>query len=217
MNKDIYNKVDQYINDLFVKEDDNLLNTKESLLKAEMPQISVSPVQGKLLHVLVKMCGAKKIIEFGTLAGYSTIWIARALPDNGKIITFELEQKHAQVAQKNIDNAGLSNKVEIKTGNATEVMETIDGVFDMFFLDADKPAYPKHLEWTLKHSRKGSVIIADNVIRQGEILDSESTDEDVKGTQKFNAMLAACNDVSAAVIPTVGIKGYDGIAIAIVE
>ena len=217
MDNELFSNVDKYIDYLFQLEDEALSSAIKLMDEAQMPQISVSPVQGKFLQVLAKLCNAENILEIGTLGGYSTIWMARALPDDGKLITIELEAQHAEIAQKNIERAGLKEKVEIKIGEALEVLKSIDGTFDMFFLDAHKPSYTKYFEWALKHSHSGTLIVTDNVIRQGDILDINSEDENVIGTQHFNDMLASCKEVSAAIIPTVGIKGYDGIAIAVVN
>lgn len=217
MKNKLFTKVDQYIDELLAPEDEVLASTIKSLDEAGMPQHSISPNQGKLLQIFAKLCNAKNILEIGTLGGYSTIWLARALPDNGKLITIELDPKYAEVARGNIEKANLQNKVEIRVGEALEVLQSIDGTFDMIFIDAHKPSYTKYFEWALRHARPGTLIVADNVIREGKILDENSAEEKVKGAQEFNAMLAAKAEVSATIIPTIGAKGYDGMALAIVN
>ncbi len=165
MNEELFTKVDRYIDELLAPEDEVLASTIKSLDEAGMPQHSVSPNQGKLLQIFAKSCNAKNVLEIGTLGGYSTIWLARALPENGKMITIELDPKYAEVAHKNIKKANLQNKVEIRVGEALEVLETINGTFDLIFMDAHKPSYKKYFEWALRHARPGTLIIADNVIR----------------------------------------------------
>ena len=213
MENNIFGKVDHYIGNLFGDRDASLEATERSLAEAGMPPISISPNQGKFLHILALLCGAKKVLELGTLAGYSTIWLARALPADGKIITLELDPKHASVAQQNIDRAGVADKVEIKVGKALEILPTLKGPFDMIFIDADKPPYTEYFEWALKLSKPGTLIVADNVIRDGKVLDDNSEDETVKGIQRFNRSLAKTKGVTATIIQTVGVKDYDGMAI----
>jgi len=220
MDKNIFEAVDNYIDGLLVPEDNALLVTKQSLEDAGMPQISVSANQGKFLHIMALLCNAKKILEVGTLAGYSTIWLARALPKNGKLITIELDPKHAAVAKKNIEVAGLSDQVEIRVGKAMDVLDKLEkenaGPFDMIFIDADKAPYTEYFQYALRMSRPGTLIVADNVIRDGKVLDPNHTDEMVKGAQRFNKSLAANKDVVATIIQTVGVKEYDGMALAVV-
>ncbi|MEO5995347.1 MAG: O-methyltransferase [Chitinophagaceae bacterium] len=221
MEKELFERVDQYISDLFIGNDQVLFSTEKSIITANIPQISVSPSQGKFLHILARLNNAKKILEIGTLAGYSTIWLARALPENGKLITLEFDPMHAAVAQKNISNAGLDSIVDIRVGKAVELLPLIEaeGIapFDLIFIDADKPPYPEYLEWALKLSRPGTLIIGDNVIREGKVLDPDHADDRVQGVQRFNKMLAANPAVTATIIQTVGAKDHDGIAIAIVN
>jgi caffeoyl-CoA O-methyltransferase len=221
INNEMFEAVDHYIDDLLVPEDKALIAAKESLEKAGMPQISISPNQGKFLHILALLCNAKKILEVGTLAGYSTIWLARALPKDGKLITLEIDPKHAAVAQKNIDGAGLTDRVDIRIGKAMDSLEKLEtekaGPFDMIFIDADKPPYTEYFQYALRMSRPGTLIVADNVIRDGKVLDANHTDEMVKGAQRFNKSLAANKDVTATIIQTVGVKEYDGMAIAVVK
>ncbi len=221
MNQQIFESVDQYINDLLVDEDEALIATEISIKESDIPQISISRNQGKFLQILARLCNAKKILEVGTLAGYSTIWLARALPKDGRLITLEFDPKHARVAQTNITRAGLDPIVDIRVGKALDTLPQIDqegiGPFDFIFIDADKSPYTEYFEWALKLSRKGSLIVVDNVIREGKVLDPKSSDEMVKGVQRFNAALAKNTAVTATIIQTVGTKEHDGMAIAIVN
>ena len=213
-------EVDGFIADLFVNPDPVLDAALEAGGKAGMPEIEVSPSYGKLLFLLAKMVGAKRILEIGTLAGYSTIWMARALPRDGRLISLEFDRKHADVARKNIDRAGFADKVEVRVGEALDSLPKIqaanEGPFDLFFLDADKPNNPAYFEWALKLSRKGSLIIADNVVRYGALIDMESKDANVKGVRSFLEMVSREKRVSATAIQTVGVKGHDGFALALV-
>src|SRR6478672_9604801 len=221
MDTNIFEQVDSYINERLAPEDDALKNTIASLSKAGMPQISVSANQGKFLQVLAVLCQAKKILELGTLGGYSTIWMARALPSDGKLITIEVDAHHAEVAKTNLANAGVGDKVDVRVGKALEVLPQMvsnnEGPFDMIFIDADKPPYAEYFEWALKLSQPGTLIVCDNVIREGKILDKNSTDEAVRGAERFNEALARHNDVTATIIQTVGAKEHDGMAIAVVK
>ena len=221
MNPKLFTDVDRYIADLLAPQDDALRSTIESLDKAGMPQHSVSPNQGKLLYTLALLCNARNILEIGTLGGYSTIWLARALPDRGRLISLEYNSLHAEVARQNITRTGLESKVEIRVGKAIELLPQIESEsttpFDLIFIDADKPPYTEYFQWAVKLARPGALIIADNVIREGKILDTNSEDEKVIGVQRFNKMLATNSDVTATILQTIGIKGYDGMAIALVN
>ena len=221
MHNVIFGKVDDYISSLFNENDASLTATTQSIIDENIPQISISPNQGKYLHILAKLINAKRILELGTLGGYSTIWMAKALPADGRLITLEYSPKHAAVALANIENAGLGNIVEIRLGKAIELLPELveEGAepFDMIFIDADKPPYAEYFEWALKLSRPGTLIIADNVIRDGKVLDESSTDEAVIGVHRFNKALAANPAVTATIIQTVGVKEHDGMAIAIVK
>lgn len=221
MDPKIFEDVDHYISNLFEKPDGVLTATEQSTIDADIPQIAISPNQGKFLQLLARIANAKKILEVGTLAGYSTIWLARALPKDGKLITLEFDPKHAAVAQKNITNAGLGSVVDIRVGKAIDTLPQLvkegAGPFDMIFIDADKPPYTEYFEWSLKLSRPGTLIIADNVIRDGKVLADQVTDEMVAGVKRFNAALAANPAVDATIIQTVGVKEYDGMAIAVVK
>ncbi|HTB24946.1 MAG TPA: O-methyltransferase [Puia sp.] len=221
MNQKIFEAVDKYISDLFIPPDESLVAAEQSHRLENIPQINVSPNLGKLLYLFARLSKAKKILEVGTLAGYSSIWMAKALPEDGRLISLEIDPRHAEVARKNIDRAGLSSKVEIRVGKAIDLLPELvnekAGPFDMIFIDADKPPYSEYFEWSLKLSRSGTLIIADNVIRDGKVLDQNQEDPMVKGAQRFNKALAANRNVSATILQTIGVKEYDGMAIAIVE
>lgn len=221
MNNEIFESVDHYISNLLGHEDEALIAATRSLKEAGMPAISISPNQGKFLQILALLCNAKNILELGTLAGYSTIWMARALPKDGRLITLEYDPKHAAVAQKNIERAGLAEQVQIKTGRALDILPQLHaegaGPFDMIFIDADKPPYADYFQWALKLSRPGTLIVADNVIRDGKVLDENSTEAAVNGAQRFNKMLGANTAVTATILQMVGVKEYDGMALAVVN
>jgi caffeoyl-CoA O-methyltransferase len=221
MDKTIFESVDNYIGDLFHLQDTALKATEKSIKENAIPQISISPNQGKFLHILALLCGASRILEIGTLAGYSTIWLARALPPNGKLITLELDPKHAAVAQENINRAGLKEKVHIRLGKAIETLPLLEkeclGPFDMIFIDADKQPYAEYFQCALRLSRPGTLIVADNVVREGKVLNEKSNDDVINGVRRFNQMLADSTDVTASIIQTVGLKEYDGMALAVVN
>ncbi len=221
MNQTIFEQVDHYISHLLAPEDEALQNVVPTLEKEGIPQISVSANQGKFLQVLMMSCSAKRVLELGTLGGYSTIWMARALPKEGKIITVELDEHHASVAQKNIEAAGVSHNVEIRTGKAIEVLSKMiadkEEPFDFIFIDADKPPYAEYFKLALQLSKKGTVIVCDNVIRDGKVLDKNSTDSNVQGVQKLNKLLSENDKVVATILQTVGVKEHDGMAIAMVK
>jgi len=220
MNQPQWTAVDRYITDLFVPPDPALDAALQATTDAGMPLINVAPNQGKLLHVLALVHGARSILEIGTLAGYSTIWLARALPAGGRLITLEVDPKHAEVACANIARAGLAKSVDLRLGRALDTLPQLvaegAGPFDLVFIDADKPSTMAYFEWALKLTRRGSLIIADNVVRDGAVIDADSTDASVQGVRRFNAALAAEPRVTASVIQTVGSKGYDGLAFAVV-
>ena len=218
--KEQWAAADQYLSDLLLPVDPILNSVLEASAAAGLPSINVSPTQGKLLNLMARMCGAKRILEIGTLGGYSTIWLARALPADGKLITLEAEPKHAKVATANIDRDGLSNLVEIRLGPALQTLSQLvdqkSPPFDFIFIDADKPGYPDYLEWSLKLSRPGTVIVADNIIRDGGVIDPNHKDPRVQAVRKFNQMLGSNPRLSATALQTVGSKGYDGFAVAMV-
>jgi predicted O-methyltransferase YrrM len=221
MDYELFEQVDQYIGSLLGEEDEALKNAIKAIDKAGIPQISVTANQGKFLQVLAKLANAKKILEVGTLGGYSTIWMARALPAGGKLITLEIDKLHAEVALQNFKNAGVENRVELRLGPALETMPALvrenAGPFDMIFIDADKPPYPEYFELALKLSRPGTLIIADNVIREGKVLDESHPDDKVQGVQRLNKMLSGNEKVTATIIQTVGAKEHDGMVIAVVN
>ncbi len=220
MTQKLWTRMDRYINDLLVPSDPALEAELKSSKAAGLPQISVTPNQGKLLQILARSLKARRILEIGTLGGYSTIWLARALPKNGRLVTLEADPKHAKVARANIKRAGLSKVVEIRFGRAQETLPQLLrqhlGPFDLTFIDADKTGYPEYFIWALKLSHPGSLIIADNVVRDGAVANPRSKDPNVRAIRRFNKLLAAEPRVSATAIQTVGSKGYDGFAIALV-
>jgi predicted O-methyltransferase YrrM len=217
----IFGDVDQYISNLFVPKDDSLDATIKNNEASGIPKWDISPNQGKLLLVLARACNARRILEIGTLGGYSTVWLAKALPEGGKLITLELDPAYAAVAQTNIKNAGLSGVVDIVVGKALDTLQSLHQQcvtpFDLIFMDADKPPYAEYLQWSLKLSRPGTIIVADNVIREGKVLDPHHPDPAVQGVQRFNKLLAATPGVTATIIQSLGAKDHDGMAIAVVN
>ena len=213
--------VDRYITETLIGRDAALDAAVEASDAAGLPQIAVAPNQGKLLHMLALVRGARRILEIGTLGGYSTIWLARALPAGGRLVTLEADEKHARVARANIDRAGLGADVEVRLGPALETLPLLEaegaGPFDLTFIDADKPNIPAYFEWALKLAAPGGLIIVDNVIREGAVADASSTDPSVLGVRRLNEMLRDEPRVTATTIQTVGSKGYDGLTIALVR
>jgi len=220
MSQEQWTAVDRYITDLLISADPALDGALAASAAAGLPAINVSPNQGKLLMLLARACGAKNILEIGTLGGYSTIWLAKALPACGRVITLESEPKHVEVARANIAAAGFADVVDLRVGPALKTLPQLAaegrGPFDLIFIDADKPATADYFTWALRLSRIGSVIIVDNVVRDGAVIDATSKDDRVQGVRRFNEMLAAERRVSATLIQTVGSKGYDGFAMALV-
>ncbi len=221
MNQDLWTSVDRYTTEHLIPTDNQLADALQANASAGLPSIDVSPAQGKLLYLLARMQGAKRILEIGTLGGYSTIWLARALPPDGRLITLELDPKHAEVAAANIHRAGLAPLVDLRVGPALDSLAKLHAEnpapFDLIFLDADKPNNPAYLDWAVRLSRPGTVIIGDNVVRDGEIIDPANTDPRVIGTRLFIEKLGAHPQLDATVIQTVGSKGHDGFALAIVK
>ncbi|MCI2435835.1 O-methyltransferase [Candidatus Acetothermia bacterium] len=221
MKDDLFAAVDAYIEHLFVPDDPVLRAVLQSITESEMPPIQVSPAQGQFLYLLAKLCGARRILELGTLAGYSAIWLARALPADGRLISLEADAKYAEVARRNLERAGLAHLVEIVIGPALEMLPALQArgerPFDMVFIDADKENYVAYLEWTLRLARPGSLIVADNVIREGRVLAPESGDSFAQSVRAFNAALAAERRVEAIILQQVGVKGHDGLALAWVK
>ena len=220
MDETIFSNVDDYLIDLFSLDDDVLKRARESIKENEMPEISVSANQGQFLYMMAKLCNAKQILEIGALGGYSTIWLARALDGNGKLTSIELELKHAEVAKENITRAGLSDKVEILVGDALKILPELvkdKMLTDLIFIDAEKTQYVSYFNYAVKLAKKGTVIIADNVIREGQILEENSSDEMVNGAKKYNEMLSKSDKVITSIVQQVGKKAYDGMAISIVK
>ncbi len=215
MSEALFTEVDAYLEELFAPDDAVLDGVLAATREAGMPEIQVSPLQGRLLYLLAKMCGARRILEIGTLAGYSAIWLARALPENGRLITLEALSKHAEVAQRNMEAAGVADCVTILVGRALETLPSLGAEpFDLVFIDADKENYPAYLNWALRLTRSGSVIVIDNIVRHGEVLDAASADAVIQGTRACNAALAAETRVESTAVQVVGVKGHDGLAIA---
>jgi predicted O-methyltransferase YrrM len=220
MSQEQWSAVDGFITGLLVPPDPVLDAALAASAAAGLPAISVSPSQGKFLHLLTRACGARSILEIGTLAGYSTIWLARALPEGGRLVTLESEPAHAEVARANIARAGLGGVVELRLGRALDTLPGLAaegvGPFDLVFIDADKPSTAEYFDWALRLTRRGSLIVVDNVVRDGAVVDEQSEDEVVQGVRRFYQRLAAEPRVSATAIQTVGSKGYDGFALAVV-
>jgi predicted O-methyltransferase YrrM len=225
MTQELWSAVDGYIGELLLAEDPVLDEALAASDAAGLPAIAITPNQGKLLDLLVRVHGGRSILELGTLGGYSTIWLARALPAGGRLVTLEVDPRYAEVARANIARAGLDAVVELRVGPALGTLEDLvaqgAGPFDLIFIDADKGSNPAYLEWSLKLSRPGTLIVADNVVRSGAILDAEAIDERpgdgvVRGVRRFYEMLAAEPRLSATAIQVVGAKGHDGIAFALV-
>jgi predicted O-methyltransferase YrrM len=220
MTQELWEAVDKYFDEMLIPHDSALDDALAAAAAANLPAIQVSSVQGKLLHLLARIMNARNILEIGTLGGYSTIWMARALPEGGRIITLEADPKHAEVAQKNFARAGVENKVELRLGKALDTLPKVAadgrGPFDMFFIDANKSNMPEYFEWSLKLARKGSVIIADNVVREGAVLDGKSKDADIQGIRRFLEMVGKEKRVSGTALQTVSTKNYDGFALVLV-
>ncbi len=213
-------EVDHYFSELLAPDDDALAAALRDSDAAGLPRIAVSPNQGKLLQLLAQLRGARRILEFGTLGGYSSIWLGRALPGDGRLDTLEFSAAHAEVARANIARAGLADRVKVHVGPALETLPRLaaedPAPYDLVFIDADKPNNPNYLEWALRLSRPGTLIIGDNVVRSGAVADPASTDAGVRGTRAFLDMLAEDPRVNATALQTVGTKGYDGFAMALV-
>jgi len=217
----VWADVDAYIDQTITGSDPALEAALADSAAAGLPAISVSPSQGKLLHILAKASRARRILELGTLGGYSGIWLARALPADGRLVTIELEAKHADVARRNFERAGVASRADIRLGRGLDVLQELErqgaGPFDFVFIDADKVNYPAYLDWSIRLSRPGALIVADNVVREGAIIDASSTDEAVLAMRRCFAALAADPRVTATAIQTVGSKGYDGFAMLVVN
>jgi len=212
--------VDRYFGDVLLPADPILEATLKASRTGGLPEINVAPNQGMLLNLLARAVGAKRILEVGTLGGYSTIWLARALPKGGKLITLEVDKQHAEVARANFVRAGLADVIELRLGKASDLLPKLAaeklGPFDLTFIDADKPGNADYFDWALKLSRPGSFIIVDNVVRGGAVADKKSRDSSVTGVHRLMDRLAGEKRVASTVIQTVGVKGYDGLAISLV-
>lgn len=216
--KATWSAVDSYISDRLLAEADPVL---EAILRANaaagLPAIDVSPAQGKFLHLLVRIVGARRILEIGTLGGYSTVWMASALPPDGHLISLEYAERHAAVARENIARAGLLERVEVRQGAALDLLPDVPGPFDLVFIDADKPNNPGYLDWAVRLSRPGSVIVLDNVVRDGKVTDASSEDRNVRGSRAAFDYVHDHPRLDATALQTVGLKGYDGFALALVR
>jgi predicted O-methyltransferase YrrM len=216
-----WTEVERYIAGRLVGQDAALEAAAAANSAAGLPPIEVAPNAGKFLYLLARLVGARRILEVGTLGGYSTIWMARALPKDGRLISLELEEKHAKLARANLDRAGVGERVEIRVGKALDSLETMAAEkpepFDFFFIDADKRNNPNYLQWAKRLARVGSLIVVDNVVRDGAVVEAGSSDPDIHGTRRLFEMLAAEPGLTATALQTVGSKGYDGFALALVE
>lgn len=216
----LWTQVDHYLADLFAPADDALTTALEANHKADLPAIDVPPLFGKFLTLLIQISGAKRVLEIGTLGGYSTIWLARAIPADGKVITLELEPRHAKIASANLTRAGVIGRVDLRLGPALDSLQALHKAnaepFDLIFIDADKKSLPEYLDWSLKLAHKGTILVADNVVRDGKIIDAGSSDENVQGARRFLELAAANPRLNATAFQTVDRKGYDGFAMALV-
>jgi predicted O-methyltransferase YrrM len=218
--QEMWAAVDRYFGELLAPEDQALTASMEANRDAGLPSIDVPALLGKFLELMVRISGARRVLEIGTLGAYSTIWLARALPAGGQVVTLEIDPHHADIARANLQAAGVLERVEVRVGPASESLRAMhdreEPPFDVVFIDADKNSLPDYLDWSLKLSRPGSVIIADNVVRDGKVLDPNSADPDVQGVRRMTEMMASHPRLSATAIPTVGARGYDGFAVAVV-
>jgi len=216
MSQEQWNAIDGYLTDLFVGADPALDAALAASERAGLPSIAVAANQGKLLHVLARTLGAKRILEIGTLGGYSAIWLARALPPAGRLVTLEIDAKHAEVARRNFVRAEVADRIELRLGAALETLPRLVEEklppFDLVFIDADKASIPEYFTWSLRLTRPGSLIIVDNVVRRGAVIDANNTDPNVQGVRRFNELAAKDPRVTATTIQTVGSKGHDGLA-----
>jgi predicted O-methyltransferase YrrM len=216
MTQERWSQVDDYLGEVLVPSDSALDAARAASTAAGLPDIAVAPNQGKLLNLLARLIGARSILEIGTLGGYSTIWLARALPAGGHLITLEADPKHAEVARANIKGAGLADVVDVRLGAALDTLPSLEDPFDLVFVDADKPNVPHYFEAALRLSHPGTLIIVDNVIRKGAVADASSTDPSIVGIRKMHELIAAEPRVDATALQTVGAKGYDGLTFALV-
>ncbi len=220
MSQEQWSEVDDYLTSLLHDPDASLDRANEAALAARLPPIQVSAPLGKLLHLMAKMIGARRILEVGTLGGYSATWLGRALPPEGKLLTLEIDPTHAEVARKNIDAAGVGNSVEVRLGRAIDTLAALatEGVepFDFVFIDADKPSNADYFAWALDHTHAGSVIVVDNTVQAGTVADPSATDDQTLGVRRLFDLIRDEPRVTATTIQTVGTKGYDGFTVALV-
>jgi predicted O-methyltransferase YrrM len=216
VSEQLWTEVDDYIGAALLPPDDALTHALRASEEAGLPQIAVSAPQGKLLMLLARSVGARRILEVGTLGGYSAIWLARALPEDGRLVTLEIDPKHAEVARGNLAHAGLADRTEVRVGPAIETLPDLDGPFDLAFIDADKQSNADYFAHAVRLSRPGSLIVVDNVVRGGKVADAGNTEPAVLGVRRLNDVIAAEPRVSATTIQTVGSKGYDGFTLALV-
>lgn len=220
MSQELWTAVDGYIGETFGLDEPAVVAALAASDAAGLPPIAVSPAQGKLLHIFALMLGARRILEVGTLGGYSTIWMAKALPEGGRLVSLEIDAKHAETARGSIAKAGLADKVEVKLGPALDSLAALhaagEAPFDLVFIDADKENNSNYFDWALKLTRKGSLILVDNVVRAGRILQADSAEPQVQGVRRFYERIAAEPRVTATAVQTVGLKGWDGLAVALV-
>ncbi|TKG63176.1 O-methyltransferase [Prauserella endophytica] len=218
MTQETWDAVDGYFRTQLVPPDPVLDDALQAGEAAGLPPIAVAPNQGKFLHLLARIARARSILEIGTLGGYSTLWLARALPADGKVVTLEVDPAHAEVARRNFANAGLDGVIDLRVGRALDTLPQLhdEAPFDLVFVDADKPSNPEYFRWALELTRPGSVIVIDNIVRGGAVADQRSEDPSVRGTQHMTELIAAEPRVDATALQTVGVKGYDGLAIALV-
>lgn len=219
MQDELWDKVDKYFTNNLLRDDYS--EALEEQNKEGLPGINITPTQGMFLNIISCAIGAERILEIGTLGGYSSIWLAKSLGEKGKVISLELSQKHAEVARKNLEAAGFGDKVEIKVGSATDTLPKLEGSeyapFDLIFIDADKPNIPEYFRWALKLTRPGSIIVVDNTVRGGKVIDSNTSDSNVLGVRNLVGAIAEYENVDATAIQTVGSKGYDGFIMARVK
>ncbi|GAA5197279.1 O-methyltransferase [Microbacterium jejuense] len=221
---DAWRRVDAYLTELLVGHDPTLELAVEDQNDAGLPAIEVAPVNGKLLHLLARLAGARRVLEIGTLGAYSTIWLARGIPQDGRVVTIEAEPRNAEIARANLDRAGVGEKVEIRLGRAAEVLPTLEGPiregtaapFDLVFIDADKESNTIYLDWAARLGRPGTVVMVDNAVRGGEVANPATENPQIIGVQRGLEMLGRDPRFDATALQTLDAKGYDGIALALV-
>jgi predicted O-methyltransferase YrrM len=218
--QEVWAAVDRYFSDLLAPEDRELSAILATNRDAGLPSIDVPALLGKFLDLLVRISGTRRVLEIGTLGGYSTIWLARALPANGQVVTLEIDPHHAEIARSNLKAAGVLDRVEVRVGAASDSLRDIQArgtaPFDLVFIDADKKSMPEYLDWSLKLSRPGTIIVADNVVRDGKVIEPDNPDDNIQGVRRMTEMMAAEPRLRATAIQTVGARGHDGFAMAVV-